>query len=159
VKTITLSTTTSTTASSWAKSRATLIAYSALEKDGLNVPTVPVGLNYFRSHRWRGRAVVEYGEPIYTHPSTLNAYKAGGPEKQAVCNELLDQIQDSMRSVIVSTPDYESLQIIHTARRLYQCRGWQGETGHGETICGRIKCWVWWSKAILRKRKCFVPAV
>jgi glycerol-3-phosphate O-acyltransferase/dihydroxyacetone phosphate acyltransferase len=104
-----------------------LIAYSALEKDGLNVPIVPVGLNYFRSHRWRGRAVVEYGEPIYTDPSTLNAYKAGGPEKRAVCNELLDRIQDSMRSVIVSTPDYESLQIIHTARRLYQRRGLQGK--------------------------------
>lgn len=36
-----------------------LIAYSALEKDGINVPIVPVGLNYFRAHRWRGRAVVE----------------------------------------------------------------------------------------------------
>jgi glycerol-3-phosphate O-acyltransferase/dihydroxyacetone phosphate acyltransferase len=32
-----------------------------------------------------------------------------------------------MRSVIVSTPDYESLQIIHTARRLYQRRGLQGK--------------------------------
>ena len=36
-----------------------LIAYSALEKDGINVPIVPVGLNYFKAHRWRGRAVVE----------------------------------------------------------------------------------------------------
>lgn len=36
-----------------------LIAYSALEKDGINVPIVPVGLNYFQAHRWRGRAVVE----------------------------------------------------------------------------------------------------
>jgi glycerol-3-phosphate O-acyltransferase/dihydroxyacetone phosphate acyltransferase len=104
-----------------------LIAYSALENDGLNIPIVPIGLNYFRSHRWRGRAVVEYGEPIYIDPSTLNAYKAGGPEKRSVCNELLDRIQDSMRSVIVSTPDYDSLQLIHTARRLYQRRGLQGK--------------------------------
>ena len=100
-----------------------LIAYSALEKDGLNIPIVPVGLNYFRSHRWRGRAVVEYGAPIYIDPSTLNDYKAGGAEKRKVCNGLLDRIQDSMRSVIVSTPDYDSLQLIHTARRLYQRRG------------------------------------
>jgi glycerol-3-phosphate O-acyltransferase/dihydroxyacetone phosphate acyltransferase len=103
-----------------------LIAYSALEKDGLNVPIVPVGLNYFRSHRWRGRAVVEYGEPIYIDPSTLNAYKAGGTEKREVCNGLIDRIGDSMRSVIVSAPDYDSLQIIHTARRLYQRRGLKG---------------------------------
>ena len=38
-----------------------LIAYSSLEKDGINVPIVPVGLNYFQAHRWRGRAVVEVG--------------------------------------------------------------------------------------------------
>jgi glycerol-3-phosphate O-acyltransferase / dihydroxyacetone phosphate acyltransferase len=38
-----------------------LIAYSALEKDGIVVPVVPIGLNSFRAHRWRGRVVVEYG--------------------------------------------------------------------------------------------------
>jgi len=100
-----------------------LIAYSALEKDGLNVPIVPVGLNYFRAHRWRGRAVVEYGEPIYIDPTTLNSYKAGGQERRQVCNDLIDRVADSMRSVIVSAPDYDSLQIIHTARRLFQRRG------------------------------------
>jgi glycerol-3-phosphate O-acyltransferase/dihydroxyacetone phosphate acyltransferase len=104
-----------------------LIAYSALEKDGISVPIVPVGLNYFQAHRWRGRAVVEYGRPIYVDPSTLRAYQAGGQEKRTVCNELLDRIQDSMKSVIVSTPDYETLQLIHTARRLYQRRGVQGK--------------------------------
>jgi glycerol-3-phosphate O-acyltransferase / dihydroxyacetone phosphate acyltransferase len=104
-----------------------LIAYSALEKDGLNVPIVPVGLNYFQAHRWRGRAVVEYGEPIYIDHSTLNAYKAGGLERRTVCNDLLDQIQDSMKSVIVSAPDYETLQVIHTARRLYQRKGLRGK--------------------------------
>lgn len=104
-----------------------LIAYSALEKDGLSVPIVPVGLNYFRSHRWRGRATVEFGQPIYVDPSTLKDYKAGGGDKRRVCNDLLDRIQDSMRSVIVSTPDYESLQVIHTARRLYQRQGLQGK--------------------------------
>eukprot|EP00934_Nitzschia_sp_Nitz4_P003636 Nitzschia sp. Nitz4//scaffold41_size133979//77595//79906//NITZ4_003355-RA/size133979-snap-gene-0.129-mRNA-1//-1//CDS//3329551494//3626//frame0 len=102
-----------------------LIAYSALEKDGLNVPIVPVGLNYFRTHRWRGRAVVEYGDPIYIDPTTLNSYKAGGAEKRQVCSDLMDRIADNMRSVIVSTPDYDSLQLIHTARRLYQRKGLQ----------------------------------
>ena len=103
-----------------------LIAYSALENDGLNIPIVPVGLNYFRSHRWRGRATVEYGQPIWIDPSTLNDYKAGGADKRKVCNELLARIRESMRSVIVSAPDYESLQLIHTARRLYQRKDLQG---------------------------------
>jgi glycerol-3-phosphate O-acyltransferase/dihydroxyacetone phosphate acyltransferase len=104
-----------------------LIAYSALEKDDLHVPIVPVGLNYFRSHRWRGRATVEFGEPIWVDPSTLNDYKAGGAVRHRVCNELLDRIQDSMRSVIVATRDYESLQLVHTARRLYQRKGLVGK--------------------------------
>jgi len=97
-----------------------LIAYSALEKDGLNVPIVPVGLNYFSRHRFRGRAVVEYGPPTLIDPSTLPAFVVGGAERRKVCNELLDRIQDSMKSVIVSAPDWEILQMIYTARRLYQ---------------------------------------
>jgi glycerol-3-phosphate O-acyltransferase / dihydroxyacetone phosphate acyltransferase len=97
-----------------------LIAYSALEKDGINVPIVPVGLNYFQRKKFRGRAVVEYGRPIFIDPTTLKAYEDGGSEKRRVCNELLARIEDSMKSVIVTTPDYETNQLIHTARRLWQ---------------------------------------
>jgi len=97
-----------------------LIAYSALEKDGINVPIVPVGLNYFRAHRFRGKATVEFGSPTYIEPSTLEDYKRGGSDKRRVCNALLGRIEDSMRSVIVSVPDYEKLQMIHAARRLYR---------------------------------------
>ena len=100
-----------------------LIAYAALEKDGLNIPIVPVGLSYFKGHRFRGRAVVEYGQPIYINPDTLKDYKKGGPDKRRVCNDLLTRIEDSMKSVLVTTPDYDSLQLIHTARRLYQRKG------------------------------------
>ena len=97
-----------------------LMAYMAMERDGLNVPIVPVGLNYFRTHRWRGKALVEYGDPVYIDPTTLTDFQAGGESKRLVVNELLDRIKDSMRSVIVAMPDYDSLQIVHTARRLYQ---------------------------------------
>lgn len=97
-----------------------LIAYSALEKDGLSVPVVPVGLSYFRAHRWRGRAVVEYGRPFYVDSSTLEDFKAGGAKRHKVCNAFLEEVETSMRSVIVSAPDYDTLELIHTARRLYQ---------------------------------------
>jgi len=97
-----------------------LIAYSALERDGVSVPIVPVGLNYFRTHRWRGKCLVEYGDPVYIQPGSLKDYQKGGASKRTVCNDLLDRIKDSMRSVIVTMPDYESLQVVHTARRLYQ---------------------------------------
>mmetsp|Transcript_21418 Transcript_21418/g.46773 ORF Transcript_21418/g.46773 Transcript_21418/m.46773 type:complete len:766 (+) Transcript_21418:544-2841(+) len=97
-----------------------LIAYSALERDGISVPIVPVGLNYFRTHRWRGKCLVEYGDPVFIKPGSLGEYQKGGATKRAVCTDLLDRIKDSMRSVIVTMPDYESLQVVHTARRLYQ---------------------------------------
>jgi len=100
-----------------------LISYSALEKDGLNVPIVPVGLSYFRAHRWRGRAVVEYGRPIFIDPATLDDFKAGGSRRRKVCNDFLEDVETSMRSVIVSAPDYDTLELIHTARRLYQKNG------------------------------------
>jgi len=97
-----------------------LIAYSALEKHGINVPIVPVGLNYFRAHRWRGRAVVEYGRPIWIDPATLPDFRSNDDARRhKVCNDLLEQVETSMRSVIVSSPDYETLEMLHTARRLY----------------------------------------
>jgi glycerol-3-phosphate O-acyltransferase / dihydroxyacetone phosphate acyltransferase len=97
-----------------------LIAYSALDKDGLNIPIVPVGLNYYRAHRWRGRAVVEYGRPIQIDPATLADYQAGGTRRRTVCNALLEQVETAMRSVIVAAPDYDDLQTMLTARRLFQ---------------------------------------
>ena len=109
-----------------------LIAYSALEKDGLNVPIVPVGLSYFRAHRWRGRAVVEYGRPFYIDPSTLDDYKAGGSKRRTVCNDLLEEVEANMRSVIVSA-----------SRRV---RAAQSGVVVADHCCGRDcdgHAWVW----------------
>lgn len=97
-----------------------LIAYSALEKDGISIPIVPVGLNYFRAHRFRGKATVEFGAATYIEPGTLKDYQKGGEDKRRVCNSLLTRIENSMRSVIVSVPDYDTMQVIHAARRLYR---------------------------------------
>lgn len=97
-----------------------LIAYAALEKRGLNIPIIPVGLNYFSSHRFRGRCVVEFGAAINIDEATLPEYRAGGDRKKAVCSGLLKDIQDGMRSVIVTAPDYDVLKHIHTARRLWK---------------------------------------
>mmetsp|Transcript_16170 Transcript_16170/g.33159 ORF Transcript_16170/g.33159 Transcript_16170/m.33159 type:complete len:697 (-) Transcript_16170:32-2122(-) len=97
-----------------------LIAYTALDKRGLNIPIVPVGLNYFNMGHFRGRSVVEYGQPIYLDPKTLSGYLAGGDEKKAVCNGLLKKIEDGMRSVIVTAPDYDTLKHVHVARRLWK---------------------------------------
>lgn len=100
-----------------------LIAYSALEKMHTPIPIVPVGLSYFQVHRWRARCVVEYGRPIWVDPTKLKDFQQGEGKRRQVCNELMSNIETSMRSVLVSSPDYETLQLVHAARRLYQKSG------------------------------------
>lgn len=73
------------------KAGVALIAYSALEKDGLVIPIVPVGLNYFQRHKIRGRVTVEYGRPIFIDPATLNDYIKGGDSRRKVCNDVLQR--------------------------------------------------------------------
>jgi glycerol-3-phosphate O-acyltransferase / dihydroxyacetone phosphate acyltransferase len=115
-----------------------LISYSTLEKYGLVVPIVPVGLSYFRSHRWRGRAVVEYGRPILMDPASLEDFQAGGMHRRNVCTALLEEVETAMRSVIVTAPDYETLELIHTARRLYQRNKGPMEIGEKQELSRRF---------------------
>ena len=90
------------------------IAYGSLSE---NVCIVPVGLNYFRGHRFRGRVVVEYGAPIYiTKEMALQVQT----NKREAYTQLLSDVADGMRSVLVTADSYDDLKLIHTARRLYQ---------------------------------------
>lgn len=52
-----------------------MIAFGTLEKHGVNVPVVPIGLNYFRGHRFRARAVVEFGPPVRISEELHELYK------------------------------------------------------------------------------------
>ena len=93
------------------------IAFGVLEKHDRNVPIVPVGLNYFRGHRFRGRVVVEFGEPVSIDKQTLSVYKTS---KRLGYQSLLAKVEEGMRSVIVTAPNYNELKLIHTVRRIYQ---------------------------------------
>ena len=93
------------------------IAFGVLEKYDVSVPIIPVGLNYFRGHRFRGRVVVEFGQPIYLDKKLIQLYRES---KREAYHELLTSVRDGMRSVIVAASDYAELKLIHTARRLYQ---------------------------------------
>ena len=74
-------------------------------------------MNYFRGHRFRGRVVIEFGEPIQVSSELHDIYNKS---KRTAYTSLLTQVEDGMRSVIVTAPNYEELRLIHTARRLYQ---------------------------------------
>jgi glycerol-3-phosphate O-acyltransferase / dihydroxyacetone phosphate acyltransferase len=93
------------------------IALGASEKYGINVPIVPVGLNYFRGHRFRGRCVVEYGSPIYITNEIMDLYHSS---RQSAYQAVLQEVEQGMRSVIVTAKDYNELKLIHTVRRLWQ---------------------------------------
>ncbi|EQC30752.1 hypothetical protein SDRG_11512 [Saprolegnia diclina VS20] len=102
------------------KAGVALMAFGVKDTYHINVPVVPVGLNYFRGHRFRGRVVIEFGEPISVTNDDMDVYKT---DKRTACNAFLHKVEEGMRSVIVTAPDYTVLQLIYTARRLYQPSG------------------------------------
>ncbi|BEI83697.1 hypothetical protein CcaverHIS002_0403010 [Cutaneotrichosporon cavernicola] len=89
----------------------------------LDVKLVPVGLSYFHAHKFRSRAVIEFGAPISCTPELVNMYKEGGAKKREACGKLLEQVHDALRTVTLRAPDWETLQVVQAARRLYRVPG------------------------------------
>ncbi|KAI8334318.1 hypothetical protein BC941DRAFT_432667 [Chlamydoabsidia padenii] len=103
------------------KAGVTLMALGAMAKyPGLDVKIVPCGLNYFHAHRFRSRAVIEFGTPITIQQDLVDKYRQGGLEKREACGKLLDTIYDALKSVTVNAGSYETLMMIQAARRLYK---------------------------------------
>ncbi|KAF1793897.1 Phospholipid/glycerol acyltransferase [Phytophthora cactorum] len=92
------------------KAGVAIMALGVKDKYHINVPVVPVGLNYFRGHRFRGRV-------------TWTLMAKYEEDKRTACNTFLHRVEESMRSVIVTTPSYGVMQEVLTARRLFQRSG------------------------------------
>ncbi|KAK4127215.1 hypothetical protein N657DRAFT_567111 [Parathielavia appendiculata] len=82
---------------------------------------VPVGMNYFHAHKFRSRAVVEFGPPFEVPPKLVDMYKNN--QRRDAIGQLLDMVHSSLHAVTVSTPDYDTLMVIQAARRLYNPTG------------------------------------
>lgn len=82
----------------------------------LDLKIVTCGLNYFHPHRFRSRAVVEFGEPLTVPPELVEMYKKGGAEKREACGKLLDTIYEALRGVTLNAPDYETLMVCASQR-------------------------------------------
>lgn len=102
------------------KAGVAIIALDAYSKHGLQVPIVPVGLNYFAGHRFGGRVVVEFGTPINITEPIHAQYET---DRRGATEALLKYVATGMRSVIVPVPDYLTLQQIYMVRRLYVPEG------------------------------------
>ncbi|KAG0168636.1 hypothetical protein DFQ28_006431 [Apophysomyces sp. BC1034] len=103
------------------KAGVTIMALGAMAKyPDLNVKIVPCGLNYFHAHRFRSRAVIEFGNPIMVSPELVEKFKNGGSEKREACTQLLDTIYYGLKSVTVNASNDQTLMVIQAARRLYK---------------------------------------
>lgn len=87
---------------------------------GSKVAIVPVGMNYFHPHKFRSRAVIEFGDPLYVDDDLLKEYTDGGVEgKKSSVAELMARIVDRLQLVTINAPDYETLMVIQAGQRLY----------------------------------------
>ncbi|KDQ20350.1 hypothetical protein BOTBODRAFT_153041 [Botryobasidium botryosum FD-172 SS1] len=106
------------------KAGVTIMALGAMANNpGLKVKIVPVGLSYFHAHRFRSRAVVEFGHPLDIPDELTEMFALGGKSKREACTKLLDLIYDALKTVTVRAPDFETLMLVQATRRLYKTPG------------------------------------
>ncbi|EPQ58150.1 hypothetical protein GLOTRDRAFT_98821 [Gloeophyllum trabeum ATCC 11539] len=106
------------------KAGVSLMALGAMANDpNCKVKIVPVGLSYFHPHRFRSRAVVEFGSALDVPPELVEMFKEGGERKKEAVGKLLDVVYDGLKTVTVRAPDYDTLMLVQAARRLYNTPG------------------------------------
>ncbi|CAB4255091.1 similar to Saccharomyces cerevisiae YBL011W SCT1 Glycerol 3-phosphate/dihydroxyacetone phosphate dual substrate-specific sn-1 acyltransferase of the glycerolipid biosynthesis pathway [Maudiozyma barnettii] len=104
------------------KAGVAIMALGCMDKHpDVNVKIVPCGMNYFHAHRFRSRAVVEFGEPIEISRDLVEKYHQPETNRDAV-KTLLDEITEGLKAVTVTCKDYETLMIVQVMRRLYSTR-------------------------------------
>ncbi|ODQ53309.1 hypothetical protein SAICODRAFT_34804 [Saitoella complicata NRRL Y-17804] len=101
------------------KAGVAIMALGAIAKNpGCDVKIIPCGMNYFHAHKFRSRAVIEFGSPLSVDPELVEMYKTG--DKREAVKKLLDQIYNALQAVTVLSPDYDTLMVVQAARRLYK---------------------------------------
>lgn len=104
------------------KAGVAIMALEALARNpdsGLKI--IPIGMNYFHAHKFRSRAVIEFGHAIEVNPDQVEAYKRG--DRRNAVGSLLATVNDGLTAVTQSSPDYETLMLAQAARRLYNPAG------------------------------------
>ena len=104
------------------KAGVAIMALGALaENPKCGVQIVPVGMNYFHPHKFRSRAVIEFGRPIEVDPELVQQYKSGNRREPIA--QLLDEVNKGLQAVTTLAPDYDTLMLIQAVRRLYNPKG------------------------------------
>ena len=102
------------------KAGAAIMALGTLARDpDCRLSIIPCGMNYFHAHKFRSRAVIEFGPPIEVQPEQVEAYKAGGIDRRNAVSSLLETIYEGLAAVTQLSPDHETLMLVQATRRLY----------------------------------------
>lgn len=103
------------------KAGAAVMALGAASSDpNCKVKIVPCGMNYFHPHKFRSRAVIEFGAPIEVPKELITEYAKGGEIKHKAVSEFLETIRQALLTVALTCSDYDTLMVIQAARRLYK---------------------------------------
>ncbi|MCJ1472142.1 hypothetical protein MMC13_000789 [Lambiella insularis] len=97
----------------------TLGSLAANPDSGLTI--IPCGMNYFHAHKFRSRAVVEFGSPLEIPKELVDMYRSG--ERREAARQLLEMVYNALVAVTVTSPDYDTLMLIQAVRRLYNPSG------------------------------------
>lgn len=73
-------------------------------------------MNYFHAHKFRSRAVVEFGSPIEVPSELVELYKRG--ERREATGRLLETVYQALVAVTVTSPDYDTLMVGENPRRI-----------------------------------------
>ncbi len=86
----------------------------------LELAIVPVGLTYLHRYRARSQVLIHFGEPIRVDGSWSERH---AQEPREAVRALTDVIEDNLKALTVNAPDWETMRILHTARRIYKPQG------------------------------------
>ncbi|ORY08541.1 CTR1 suppressor protein [Clohesyomyces aquaticus] len=104
------------------KAGVAIMALGTMEsKPDCGLKIIPVGMNYFHAHKFRSRAVIEFGNPLEVPMELVEKYSHGG--RREAIGTVLEMVRQALVSVTVQTPDYETLMLIQAVRRLYNPKG------------------------------------
>lgn len=91
------------------------------EHPNCDLKIVPVGMNYFHAHKFRSRAVIEFGPPFEIPTKLVDMYRNN--QRRDAIAQVLDMVHSALGAVTVQSPDYDTLMLIQAARRLYNPTG------------------------------------
>ncbi len=99
------------------KTGAARVALAVAARGKVAIKIVPCGLNYIHRHRFRSQVLIEFGDPIVIDDAWIRKYNQN--ERESV-RELTEHLSAALTGVTLNAPDWRTLRIIQTVRRLYK---------------------------------------